>query len=265
MWRALTAAGLAAALLACGRIGPQATATPAGPEIEPPGDLTMAAIATSVAQATGRPTELPPTQPAVTSSPTIAPATPTAPPTVVPSPTSLAEGLVTRLGTPDPSPGCPEHYPWFFDNPAAECADTLLNTWTVWQPFERGLMVWKQEGGLTYVFVDDGSLFKPYHIVVDGQGLPFPEPDPAIMPPEGFFQPERGFALFWRGLAAGSEWVRPALGWATEPETAFSGFWQCNRATGPAARCYFIGPRDEIMSLTVGGPAYWNYFQTAVR
>jgi hypothetical protein len=184
---------------------------------------------------------------------------------VAPTPTALVEGLTIRLGTPDPSAHCPERYPWFFDNPVAECAGFVHNTWTVWQPFERGLMVWAQDGGPTYVLVDDGSLFKPYHIVVDGQGLPFPEPDPAISPPEGFFQPERGFALFWRGLAAGSEWVRPALGWATAPETAFSGLWQCNLSAGDAARCYFIGPRDEIVVMTQGRAAYWNYWQRAVR
>jgi hypothetical protein len=227
----------------------------------------MAAIATEVAVQQGLPTEtpLPATVPATRPPTDTAPPQPTLAPTEPPTPTALVEGLGARLGTPDPSPNCPEHYPWFFENPAAECADFVLNTWTVWQPFERGVMVWMQERGRTFVLVDDGSLFKPFRVVVDTQGLPFPEADPSIVPPEGLYQPERGFALFWRGLAAGSEWVREALGWATEPESAFSGLWQCNRAEGDGARCYFIGPRDEIVALAVGDAAYWNYWQRGVR
>jgi hypothetical protein len=227
----------------------------------------MAAIATSV-EAASQPTATATAPIPATAPPTLA-ATVTAPPAPLPAlsptPTALIEGLGMRLGTPDPSPNCPEHYPWFFENRAAECADFVLNTWTVWQPFEHGVMVWMQERGRTFVLVDDESLFKPFQVVIDAQGLPFPEPDPAIVPPEGLYQPERGFALFWRGLAAGSEWVRPALGWATAPESAYSGLWQCNRSSGDGARCYFIGPQDQIVALAVGDAAYWNYWQRAVR
>jgi hypothetical protein len=265
--RVAAAAVLATGLWACGLTGPAATATPAATDSLSPVDLTMAAIATTVAVEAAQPTvtPLPATVPATlpateTPLPTTTPA-----PTEPPTPTALVEGLGTRLGTPDPSPNCPEHYPWFFENTAAECADFVLNTWTVWQPFEHGVMVWMQERGRTLVLVDDGSLFKPFHVVVDAQGLPFPEPDASIVPPEGLYQPERGFALFWRGLAAGSEWVRGALGWATAPESAYSGLWQCNRAQGDAAHCYFIGPGDEIVSLAVGDAAYWNYWQRTVR
>ena len=189
------------------------------------------------------------------------------PPTVAinsPTPTALAEGLGTRLGTPDPNPNCPEHYPWFFENTADECASTILNTWSVLQPFERGLMLWTQEGGRTYVLIDDGSPFMPVQIVSDPLGLPLPEADPSLAPPEGRYQPLRGFALFWRNLVPGHEWVRERLGWATAPETAYSGFYQCNTATGEAARCYINGPRDEIIALAGGAP-YWAYVQTPVR
>jgi hypothetical protein len=126
-------------------------------------------------------------------------------------------------------------------------------------------MVWTAEPGRILVLVDDGSLFKPWARVVDGLGLPFPAPDPSIVPPEGFYQPEAGFAIFWRGLTPGSEWVRGALGWATAPESAYPGLWQCNRSSGDAARCYMIGPGDEIVVLAVGDAAYWNYVQRAVR
>lgn len=50
-------------------------------------------------------------------------------PTLPPTATALTDGLIIRLGTPDPSPSCLDHYPWFWDNPAKECATTLINNW----------------------------------------------------------------------------------------------------------------------------------------
>lgn len=190
--------------------------------------------------------------------PTVAPVT-----AVPPTATSLAEGWVTQFSTPDPT--CPEQSPWFFHNPAQECATTLLNTWAVMQPFEHGLMVWFQEGGRTYVFLDDGSLFKPYQEVSDPGGTAVSAPDPAITPPPGLYQPELGFARFWQGLVPGSEWIRPQLGWALAPEVGYSALWQCNNATDHTARCYFTGPGDEIIVLSRGEGRYWNYWQEAVR
>jgi hypothetical protein len=186
-------------------------------------------------------------------------------PTVLATATTLADGVAIRLGTPDPSPNCPDHYPWFFDNPAEECAAALWNVWTAMQYFEHGLMVWFQEGGRTFVLIEDGSLFKPYHEVIDRRGLPLLAPDPAITPPAGLYQPILGFAKFWRGLAPGSEWVRQSLGWAVAPERGYSAFWQCNTASSDAMRCYFSGPGDEIIAMTRGSVRYWNYWQRPVR
>ena len=236
-----------AAVVACGQAG--LNTVPPAPTLAPdlsPSTFTPEAPRLPTVEATLVPAEVPPT-------------------TVPPTPTSFADGLNVRLGTPDPNPNCPAHYPWFFDNHAGECGDFVHNTWTVLQPFERGLMVWSQDRGRTWVLLDDGSPFKLYQIVSDPQGVPLPEPDPSLVPPEGFYQPERGFALFWRSLVPGHEWVRAHLGWATAPETAYSAFWQCSTATGDAARCYFNGPRDEIIVLAMGSAPYWTYLQTAVR
>jgi hypothetical protein len=181
------------------------------------------------------------------------------------TPTSLFDGLTVRLATPDPSLECPDHYPWFFDNSAAECAAILLNTWAVWQPFQHGLMLWTQEGGHTFVLLDDGSLFKPYQEVFD-RGNPYlSNPNPALTPPPDLYQPVLGFAKFWQGLVPGHAWVREQLGWATAKEIGYSALWQCNTVEGDAARCYLSGPRDEIIVLARGNTPYWNYWQGPVR
>ncbi|MBL8093158.1 MAG: hypothetical protein JNL73_03240 [Anaerolineales bacterium] len=185
--------------------------------------------------------------------------------TALPGPTALAEGLTVRLSTPDPSPDCPEHYPWFFDNRAEECAAPVLNTWAALQRFEHGLMVWFQQDGLTYVLVDDGSLFKPYDLAVDTGESYLPGLDLDLTAPNGLTVPEGGFEKFWRGRVPGYEWVQPQIGWATAPETGYSALWQCNTAELDAARCYFTGPSDEIIVLSQGSSRYWNYWQTGVR
>jgi hypothetical protein len=184
---------------------------------------------------------------------------------VRPTPTSLAEGYASGAATLNPGLHCPAEIPWFFPNPASECATPPLNTWTVMQPFQGGLMVWTQEGGLTYVFVDDNAPFKPYAVLVDTVGIPLPESDPDIVPPPDLTQPALGLAKFWRGLVPGSEWVRESLGWATAPEAGYSGLWQCNDANGAAARCYFTGPHDEIIAVTQGEARFWTYVQGPVR
>lgn len=240
--------GLAAlALLAASCRGvptaPAATATPG--RVEP--------AVTAPASATPQP---------AARTPTAAPASATLP---TPTATAIADGITARLGTSDPRPECPLHYPWFFDNRAAECASYLENTWAVMQRFEHGLMIWFQNGGRTYVLMDDGSPFRPYVEAIDGQGLPLPGPDAGLTPPRGLFQPELGFANFWRGLVPGYEWVRERLGWAVEREAAYSAFRQCNEATGDAARCYFTGPRDEIVVMAHGSAKYWAYWQGPVR
>ncbi len=222
-----------------------------------------ATATTGAPQSTEAATAAPRTGPANTAG---APgSTPRATGSAAPSPTSFADGWLARSATPNPSPNCPDHYPWFFSNLADECAATLLNTWAAFEPFEHGLMVWISEGGHTYVLLDDGSPFKPYREVVDPSASPLPGPDPSLTPPPGLYQPALGFGKFWRGLAPGSDWVRQSLGWATAPESGYSAFWQCNTAKDDAARCYFTGPRDEVLVLARGSAEYWTYWQKAVR
>ncbi len=223
---------------------------------EPAGQTPAAALATEPAAATALPTDA---GPRVTPTPTLLPPIP------LPTPTALIDGLAVRLATPDPAERCPRRYPWFFDNPAVECADTVLNTWASMQRFEHGLMVWFQEGGRTVVLIDDGSPFKPYREVADTGAPTLPDPDPAPVVPPGLFLPDHGFAKFWRGIVPGAEWVREALGWATGLEQGYSALWQCNLSEGTAARCYFTGPQDEIIVMTRGPVAYWTYWQGPVR
>ncbi|MDZ4764593.1 MAG: hypothetical protein SGI73_08570 [Chloroflexota bacterium] len=86
------------------------------------------------------------------------------------------------------------------------------------QLYEGGRMFWLQPTGQIWVLVITGegrgtwSVYQDNY--VDGTDV---ATDPAIVPPEGRLQPERGFGKLWRE----SPDVRAALGWAVTPEFGY--------------------------------------------
>lgn len=104
-------------------------------------------------------------------------------------------------------------------NPNAErCPGEPVYTAAAQQPFENGFMVWLANEGLITVFYNGGHgpcLNGPcFRVFSDNFREGDPESDPAIIPPDGRYQPVRGFGLVWRSDAE----VRDGLGWATAPE-----------------------------------------------
>lgn len=81
--------------------------------------------------------------------------------------------------------------------------------------FDNGVMIWVQETGRIYAFLNDGRWRSYEDTFVEGD----PESDPAFAPPDGRQQPVRGFGKVWREHAD----LRDAIGWAVskeEPATA---------------------------------------------
>lgn len=108
----------------------------------------------------------------------------------------------------------------------------------VFQPFEGGMMLWREDTGRIFVFHDTGNLQDFVDIWVTGM----PEEDPSITPPAGLYEPVRGFGLIWRDEPG----VRQSLGWATEPEYALSFDMQCSKPdpAKPSAAFCLIGLPD---------------------
>lgn len=77
-----------------------------------------------------------------------------------------------------------------------------------------------------------------------------PPNDPALIPPAGLLQPERGFGLLWRN----SPTVRERLGWALTPEAGYTATVQIDSATG--AR-YLTGPGGTIYGLPANGESWF--------
>lgn len=110
---------------------------------------------------------------------------------------------------------------WFFGSDPGYCATQSPETKTVIeQPFEGGLMLWLPINNWhdIYALYNDGTMIT----TVDYWTSTDPESDPSIVPPEGRYQPVRGFGQVWRGPYG----VREKLGWATGLEHSYATTYQ---------------------------------------
>lgn len=203
------------------------------PRITPLPTFTATASPTASPTQTPAPTSTPSAMPSATPSPTSPPSptperqpdTPTAIPVVANPPTAT-------LPSPDtPTPtlaavSCPL--------PITTTLTLALDTGTAGslgcpraeaqviaaarQPFEHGLMLWRGDVNLIYGLGPDQRWFFTGDTWRDGD----PSDDPAIVPPNGLYQPVRGFGKVWRERPG----VREALGWATAEEAGFNAIIQ---------------------------------------
>lgn len=112
----------------------------------------------------------------------------------------------------------------YFFSPAPEhCPrEAPLVTTGAFQPFEHGFMIWVPQSGSAYpsiyAFQDTGRVLHYPDTWTEGE----PEYDPDLVPPEGLYQPVRGFGKAWREFP----WLIDELGWATSPESTFTVTYQ---------------------------------------
>lgn len=107
-----------------------------------------------------------------------------------------------------------------------------MTTPAIEQVFEGGKMLRLESGKVVYILYNDGSSTTATdqdtcQIFLDTWTPDEPESIPEIIPPEGLYQPTRGFGLIWRGNVE----VREALGWALAPEQSFDTMHQESQST----------------------------------
>ncbi|MCZ7583643.1 MAG: hypothetical protein M5R36_10110 [Deltaproteobacteria bacterium] len=118
---------------------------------------------------------------------------------------------------------------WFFTFRAGQgdpnCPLTAVMVSAAGEDFEGGRVYWyaappgsPDPRGTIYVIYNDGT----WETYPDTWDATQPESDPTIVPPAGRYQPVRGIGKVWRDFPA----VRAKLGWAYEPESAFTGRFQ---------------------------------------
>jgi hypothetical protein len=148
------------------------------------------------------------------------------------------------------------HTTWFFsDEPqAGVCPTEPTRSYAAAQRFERGTMIWLEQLG-RYIILDETLLHgqdarKQVHYVHDPLEI-VRDTSAEINPPEGFYGPESGFGLVWRGDVSNSPGYRETLGWALAPEFGYEAILQCDDALPSGGRswqtCYLKGPDDEIV------------------
>jgi hypothetical protein len=137
--------------------------------------------------------------------------TATAPVPLQPAPTVTV--VVPTAESPTPtSPACA--YGWFFEPAPDDCpAGEPVTSAAAEEAFEGGTMVWLETSDAIIVFLDDGRWQRFEDTWSEGE----PESDPALIPPEGRFQPIRGFGKLWRQQLD----IRQSLGWAVGVELGF--------------------------------------------
>lgn len=182
------------------------------------------------------------------------PGTPAAAPSNTPalSPTPQASATPQPTATPllivspgpSPSPagplvtptGAPELFPTMVvaDVPIAE------------QVFEHGRMFWIRHNRQIWVMVasqddpDQGGWFCYHDHFEEGEQ----ELDPSLIPPDGLYQPRRGFGKLWRTHPD----LREALGWAQTPEFELTSNYRYIAGGEVSGDAYFPGPGEHRLT-----------------
>jgi uncharacterized protein YraI len=174
------------------------------------------------------PTAVPPTPTNTLPPPTW---TPVPPPTwtPVPPPTSTWTPIPPPTWTPVPPPtwtpvpppcpiaiGAPFISAW--TGPVRDTlhcpVDTMKEVWTAVQPFERGVMFWREDQRMIYVIANDHTWRKIADNWIEGM----PQESCADVAPAGLVKPVRGFGYVWCNAAG----IKDLVGWATEDEHGFT-------------------------------------------
>lgn len=210
------------------------------PEMNAVSESTVAVTSEVTAEITQVVTEEPTEVVTLTAEPTALPEATTEAPVVTTPPTATALPTETPQRTPLPA-GFPT--PVTADIQVAE------------QVFEHGRMFWLQPTGEIWIVVvtaeGRGDWYVYQDTFVDGE----PETDPSLTPPEGQYQPERGFGKLWREAPE----VREMLGWAITPEFGYVSPYQYNAGGSVNADgAYTAGPGYHVLYTTYGEQFRFN-------
>jgi LysM repeat protein len=148
----------------------------------------------------------------------------------------------------------PCEHSYFFQPDSNRCPrKAVLETTGAFQPFEHGFMIWLPrpdlENPLIYAFTEAGEVM----IYPDTWAPDEPESNPALNPPDGLYQPERGFGKTWREL----EWLQDQLGWAAAAESAYQLKYQGEARESIPGVSYLTIPDGRILKIV---DFQWSYY-----
>ena len=235
---------------------PDAAQTPMIAEVPPVLPLPTLPADVLVVTPTLPPSKTPTQTPTFTPTPTqtLTPTiTTTATATALALPTSVISPIIEIVAVPN-NQICDTN--WFFLQPRPpSCPMNVPNaTNGVYQTFQNGVMVWVRSQDAIYVMYNDTG-FPRWQVYRDYFEEGMPETSPEYdNPPEGLYQPRRGFGMLWRSNAA----VRDRVGWATmRDEMPYSVQVQ----TARDGSIYISTPFQGVFGLLPSGTG-WNLFNT---
>lgn len=147
---------------------------------------------------------------------------------------------------------------WFMPNPPTDsCPAALTQSNAAYEPFEHGFMLWIEHTALISVFFNSLNGQPTYANTNDPWHDGLPQSDPNLEPPDGLFQPIRGFGMVWRGESSGMPATpRDVLGWATDREAGYMVNYQC--VDQPGTPDCFISLPDGRVIHTHSDTASWG-------
>jgi hypothetical protein len=111
------------------------------------------------------------------------------------------------------------------------------------QPFEGGVMIWLETTDSVIVLTPDQQWRRFEDTWTEEQ----PESDPSIVPPDGRYQPIRGFGKVWREHPE----VREQLGWALGVELGFESMYQDQLTPeGSESITFLLTFNGQVFALT---------------
>lgn len=117
--------------------------------------------------------------------------------------------------------------------------------------FERGRMFYIQPLDQIWVMVVSGEGEGEWSIYPDTFEEGDAEVDPSLIPPEGMYQPERGFGKLWRENPE----VREALGWGVTPEFGYNSEYRYQPGGQVVDGVYSPGPGYHVL-FSLDGEAF---------
>lgn len=165
----------------------------------------------------------------------------------------------------------PCEYHYFFTQPEylSACAvDEAVYSAAAEQQFEHGRMIWLESPQHTLftplptiLVIYDSSEYPqdPWQSYFDHWTSDHPVDDPTIIPPQGLYQPTRGFGEVWRLNPE----VRERLGWAVSPEISYTAGLQSVPYEPDYA--FFLSLSDGLVlwlgRASYDGSPYWQWLE----
>ncbi len=135
---------------------------------------------------------------------------------------------------------CP--YTYFFGGPyeGETCPKEPARTvQAAFEAFENGVMLWRGDTGEIIVLYNDTHLVEHYRDTWQGEEVRVPE-----TPPDGLYQPVRGFGRLW----VDNPQVRARIGWATTLEQGYTMTYQAS-GDFKYTRSYMDWPDGTVIYL----------------